>query len=100
MRSPLFQQRIRQLGPISGHEIASQHGAQGCHVAAGAAIAHDVDGLERQEDGEGLAGEAVAAFDTVGAIAERSFLTEMASVWRSRTVYLRTRRPKLRKRWR
>ena len=38
MRSPLFQQRIRQLSPISGHEIASQYGAQGRHVAAGAVI--------------------------------------------------------------
>lgn len=66
MRRPLFQQRIRQLSPISGHEIAGQHGAQGCRVASGAAIAHDVDGLERQEGGEGLAGEVVSAFAAVG----------------------------------
>ena len=39
MRRPVFQQRIRQLSPISGHEIAGQYGAQGRHVAAGAAIA-------------------------------------------------------------
>ncbi len=66
MSSPLFQQRIRQLSPISSHEIAGQHGAQGCHVAAGAAIAYDADGLERQKGGEGIAGEVVAAFAAVG----------------------------------
>lgn len=66
MRRPLFEQRIRQLGPINSHEIAGQHGAQGCHVAAGAAIAHDADGLERQEGGEGIAGEVVSVFAAVG----------------------------------
>ena len=56
--------------------------------------------MERQEGGEGIAGEAIAAFAAVGEMAERSFSMEMASVWRSRTVYsllislgMRTSRP-------
>ena len=84
---PGFSAAHTALSPIGSHEIAGQHGAQGCHVAAGAAIAHDADGLERQEGSEGLAGEVVSAFAAVGVMAERSFSMEKASVWRSRTVY-------------
>ena len=42
--------------PVGGHEVLRLHGAQGDHVFVGAAVAHHADDLDRQEDGEGLAG--------------------------------------------
>src|SRR6476469_3997309 len=56
-----FQQRVRQLGPVGGHEVAGLHGAQRDDVVVGAAVAHHADALDREEDGECLAGEVVPA---------------------------------------
>ena len=57
----LLQQRVGQLGPVGGHEVAGLHGAQRHHVVVGAAVAHHAHALDRQEDGEGLAGQLVPA---------------------------------------
>ena len=41
----LLQQRVRQLGPVGGHEVAGLHRAQRDHVLVGAAVAHHADAL-------------------------------------------------------
>ena len=48
------------------------HGAQGYNIFVGAAVAHDAHALDREEDGEGLAGEVVPglAAGTVGEVAQ------------------------------
>jgi hypothetical protein len=48
-------QRVRQLGPVRGHEVLLLHGAQRDDVLVGAAVAHDADAAHRQEHREGLA---------------------------------------------
>jgi hypothetical protein len=55
---------VRQLGPVRGHEVLRFDGAQGDDVFVGPAVAHDADRLDRQEDGEGLAGLLVPAGGT------------------------------------
>ncbi len=56
-----FEQRIGQLGPVGGHEVAGLHRAQRDHIVVGAAITHHTHALDRQEHGEGLAGQLVPA---------------------------------------
>ncbi len=57
-----LEQRIRQLGPVGGHEVAGLNSTQGHHIVVSAAIAHHAHALDRQEHGEGLAGQVVPSF--------------------------------------
>ena len=53
------QERVGQLGPVRGHEVAGNHSAQGDDVVVSAAVAHHADGFHGQEHGKCLAGEVV-----------------------------------------
>lgn len=55
------EEAVRQLCPVSGHEVLGFDGTQGDDVLVGAPVAHDPHRLHWQEDGEGLAGLLVPA---------------------------------------
>ena len=50
---------MRQAGPVGGHAVHGGDGPHGDHIFIGAFVAHDADGLHRQQDGEGLPGAVV-----------------------------------------
>ena len=47
---------MRELGVVGGHAVDGSHGAEGQHVIIRATVAHDADGADGEEDGEGLPG--------------------------------------------
>jgi len=52
----LGQQLIREMRPVSGHEIIGFHGANGYHIFVSPAISHHANGLHRQKDRESRPG--------------------------------------------
>jgi 2-hydroxycyclohexanecarboxyl-CoA dehydrogenase len=51
----------RELEEVRGHAVGGADRAQGQHLLIGAGVAHDADGLDRQQDGEGLPDAVVEA---------------------------------------
>ncbi len=53
---------VGDSGPVGGHEVGGVDAAEGDDVLVGAAVAHDADGSDGEDRGEGLGGGAVEVF--------------------------------------